>query len=328
MIVNYNGGESLLKCLDALQRQTVKHDVIVVDNASSDGSARLAFEAFPASRIIPLRHNTGFARGFNIGATRVAAECHTVVALNPDTMPAPDFLERLLAPLDADSSVASVAGTLTFASAPDRIASAGIDVHRNGVAIDALLGTTLDPEASPAEVFGASGGAAAYRLSAFREVGGFCEPFFMYLEDVDLAWRLRLSGWKAVRAPGALATHEYSGAAGEGSAFKRRLLARNRIWTLARCLPAPVWKRDRRSIVLFDLLAIFHGLATMDVPTLRGRAEGVMALPVRSREGTCIRRMAAVPWEEIDRWIKPAISPRELLRLRSQTGKLARRGSS
>lgn len=322
VIVNYNSGIALTACLEALQQQTVRHDVVVIDNASVDDSARSAYDKFPMTRIIPLRHNTGFARGFNVGVERVPPTCSTVVALNPDTLPEPVFLERLVAPLD-DPTIASVAGTLTFSSAPNRIASAGINVHRNGVAIDSRVGlpTELLPEPHP--VFGASGGAAAYRLSAFRDVGGFCEPFFMYLEDVDLAWRLRLHGWKAVWESGARATHDYSSSAGEGSPFKRRLLARNRIWTLARCLPQPIWKRDRRSILTFDLLAVAHGVARRDSAALSGRAQAVATLPLRLPEGTGIQRSASSEWDAIEPLIQPAINPRELLLLRRLTERLA-----
>src|SRR5206468_12688963 len=121
------------------------------------------------------------------------------------------------------------------------------------------LGERVTQAGEPLPVFGASGGAAAYRLDVFREIGGFCEPFFLYLEDVDFAWRLRLHGWEAVWAPAARATHVYSASAGEGSPLKRRLQARNRIWTLARCLPSEMWVRDWRAILAFDVGAVGYG---------------------------------------------------------------------
>ena len=324
VIVSYNSGDALLRCLGALERQTTRPDIIVVDNASADGSPEQIAGQYPEVRLIPLRRNSGFARAFNIGVSRINADDGVVIALNPDTLPEPDFVERLAEPLIGNADIGSVAGTLTFSSAPATIASAGIVVHRNGVAIDAHLGDKLNAGRFPTSepVFGPSGGAAAYRLRMFRELGGFCEPFFLYLEDVDLAWRMRLAGYESVWAPGALARHDYSASAGEGSAFKRRLIARNRIWTLARCLPSEIWRRDRSAILAFDALAAAYGAATLD-PALWGRLEALAALPLRRQGGTIIGRSALVEWEAIDRWLQPPITPRRLQELRRLTGKLA-----
>lgn len=324
IIVNYNSGDALPAVLRALNRQTLTPDIIVVDNASCDDSTRRGHAVSPTTRFYPLRHNTGFARAFNYGVGKITGGAETVIAVNPDTHPRPTFIEAITTALAEDRSIASVAGTLTFSTAPEIIASAGIAVHRNGVAIDARLGTSYQEGAAPAPVFGASGGAAAYRLSAFRKAGGFCEPFFMYLEDVDLAWRLRLAGWDARWCPEAVATHDYSGASGEGSAFKRRLLARNRIWTLARCLPAECWQRDRRNILTFDVAAALVALPRRDLASLRGRAEGIAGLPRRLHEGAAMRAQSSVDWSQIDAYIQPAMKPAELLRLRALTGRLAK----
>lgn len=324
IIVNYNGGGALLRCLAALDAQTIPIDTIVVDNASTDDSLRLVHEGHRRVRCLPMRRNSGFARAFNIGVSRIDAADDVVIALNPDTSPEPDFVERIVAPLIAQPELGAVAGTLTFSIAPETIASAGIVVHRNGVAIDARLGDRLKEPHDDAwtPVFGPSGGAAAYRLRMFRQLGGFCEPFFLYLEDVDFAWRMRLAGYASVWAPGARAQHDYSASAGEGSTLKRRLIARNRIWTLARCLPPEIWRRDRASILAFDLLAATYGLATLD-PALRGRLDALASLPLRLREGTIIRSRASSSWDEVDRWLLPPISPQRLRTLRRLTGKLA-----
>jgi GT2 family glycosyltransferase len=324
VIVNYNAGSALLRCLAALRRQTLPHVVLVVDNASRDGSIRAAFDAFPTVRMLPLRHNVGFGRAVNLAARRIGSD-QVMVTLNPDTIPDEDFLAQLVARLTADPELAAAAGTLVFTRTPDIIASAGVRVHRNGVALDHRLGERLDRIAPPEPVFGASGGAAAYRVSAFRDAGGFAEPFFLYLEDVDLSWRLRLRGWSAVSVPAAVARHDYSAASGEGSPLKRRLLARNRIWTLARCLPRTLWLRDRRQILAFDVVAMAYGLSRFDRAATRGRIEGIAALPARLHERRSIQAATVVAPEDIGSWIHPAIAPRELLRLRSLTGRLAAR---
>jgi GT2 family glycosyltransferase len=325
VIVNFNGGRSILECLGNLTSEVEQRAVVVVDNASTDGSLRQIHAAFPRVNILPLRRNVGFGRAVNIAAARVQHD-GALVTLNPDTKPSDLFVEALVEPLAKHSRLGSTSGTLVFSSDPMTIASAGIRVHRNGVAIDDGVGTRLDtPSHGFRPVFGASGGAAAFRLEAFREAGGFCEPFFLYLEDVDLAWRLRLLGWECVNVRDATAAHDYSSSSGEGSAFKRRFLARNRIWTLARCLPREIWIRDRAAIVAFDLLAAGFGTVTLDTALLRGRAEATARLPWRFRERRWIQAHARVDASSLDSWIQPAIAPRELKRLRNLTNSLARR---
>jgi GT2 family glycosyltransferase len=322
VIVNFNGGEHLLRCLSALGCQSMPHRTLIVDNASTDGSARRAFDAFPHVSIVPLRRNVGFARAVNLAASRIDDPTGIMVTLNPDTVPATDFLEQLIRPLRDNLAIAATAGTLVFASSPAVVASAGISVHRNGVALDARLGETVVP-GDPYPVFGASGGAAAFRLTTFRSIGGFCPSFFLYLEDVDLAWRLRLAGHEVLAVPTAIAAHAYSASSVEGSPLKRRLLARNRIWTLARCLPSEVWNRDRRHIVAFDMAALGFGLIRRDVAALRGRAEGIAGMPVRLRERALIQTSATAQHEDIARWIEEPLSGARLLRLRRLTGELA-----
>jgi GT2 family glycosyltransferase len=321
VLVNYNGGDYVLNCLAKLAGQTLAHHTLVIDNASKDNSLRAAVDAFPSVEALPLRSNTGFARAVNIAASR----CRTpyLVLLNQDTEPAQDFLEALTQPLRDQPAIASVAGTLVFASRPDVVASAGIDVYQNGVALDSRLGRPIPPDTGLKPVFGASGGAMALRSEVFRAVGGFPEPFFMYLEDVDLAWRLRLGGWESVWAPAAVASHAYSAAAGEGSRFKRHLLARNRIWTLVRCLPDEWWRRWGRRIAGFDLAAAGYGLVSRDWPMSYGRLEAAARLAPRLCERRIIQRGRTVPLDELEHWLLPPISGKRLKELRETTARFA-----
>ncbi|MEZ4523383.1 MAG: glycosyltransferase family 2 protein [Thermomicrobiales bacterium] len=321
-IVNYNGAGYLERLLSSLARQTVPHQVIVVDNASVDGSARSAHENFPGYSYLPLRRNTGFAHAANLAAAQSTDDL--IVYVNPDTEPRPDFLEQISGPFRKHDRLAAVAGTLVFESQPEKIASAGISLHRNGVALDHRLGEAAPALYQPAPVFGASGGAAAYRRDVFLEAGGFPDAFFMYLEDVDLAFRLQLAGWDAVWQPAAVATHAYSASAVEGSSFKRRLIARNRIWTLARCLPRELMRRDGLSIAAYDAMAFGYGVI-FDRPSAAGRASALARLAPR----LCERRQIAPDSGDIariERWLQPAISPLELRAKRDLTARLASSG--
>jgi GT2 family glycosyltransferase len=307
--------------LASLAQQTTPHQTIIVDNASTDDSARAAHSAYPQHSYLPLRRNTGFAHAANLIAEKATTDI--IVFVNPDMTLAPDFVEKIVAPFDGTARLGAVAGTLVFDSAPSIIASAGIEIHRNGVAIDRLLGQPnsaqiLEP------IFGASGGAAAYRRTAFLDVGGFPDHFFMYLEDVDLALRLQLRGWDAVWQPHAVARHAYSASAVEGSPFKRKLIARNRIWTLARCFPASLLPASAPSMALYDLMALSYGIIR-DRPAAIGRVEAFARLLPR----WCERREIAPDEGEVQRiaaWLKPAISPFTLRKLRQITARFASSG--
>ena len=320
-IVNYNGGSHLIRLLDSLSRQTAECTTLVIDNASTDGSLRAAYERHRQFTYVPLRSNTGFAHAANLIVQRSGSEI--VVLINPDTVLERGFIEAITTPLQEKPNLAAVAGTLTFASHPETIASAGIAIHRNGVAIDRLIGKPIST-GSPAPVFGASGGAAAYRRSAFLRVGGFPAHFFMYLEDVDLAFRLQLAGWDALWQPEAVATHAYSASAGEGSPFKRRLIARNRIWTLARCFPNALLPGSGLQIAAYDAAAVARGIA-VDRHSLLGRAEGLAMIVPR----LCERRAIDPDGGDVDRlraWMSPSISPAALRRRRRITAQFASNG--
>jgi GT2 family glycosyltransferase len=319
--VHHNGRERLAGCLAALSGQSLPHETIVVDSASTDGSLAPLVKQFPAVRFIPLGRNVGFARGANIGAQAAGERADIIVTLNPDTVPDREFLVRITEPFD-DRTVASAAGRLLFASAPDTIASEGIRVFRNGVALDAGLGEPVAASAAR-EIFGPSGGAAAYRLDAFREAGGFCDAFFLYLEDVDLAWRLRLLGWRSICVPTATATHAYSASSIEGSPFKRRHLSRNRLWTIARCLPSELWRRDRWEIARFDAAALAWAAVHGDTALQAGRIEALARIAPRLCERREIQRAVSVDAGSLSRWVEPSPHRSELLRLRRLTASLA-----
>ena len=197
VIPTFNGRRMLVEALEGLERQTTAHDVIVVDNGSTDGTVDLLAERFPHVRVVELPENVGFGRAVNRGVA--AAETDVVVLINNDVVCEPEFLERLLEPL-GDDSVAMVAGVLLQHDRPHLVDSAGIELDTTLRSWDALWNRPVSELAGAAEPVGPCGGAAAFRTRAFRDVGGFDETFFAYWEDVDLALRLRLAGHRCVRA--------------------------------------------------------------------------------------------------------------------------------
>ena len=224
IVPTYQGRDHLEQLLPSLHEQTLPHEVIVVDNGSTDGTHALLQERWPQVRVISFPDNRGFGKAVNAGVA--AATSQTVVLLNNDTICTPTFLERLVAALDPRSGVVMASPILVRRGAEDRIDTAGIVVDRTlhgfnhlyGEPVEVLRGAVFDPLAP-------CGGAAAFHRSALLEVGGFDPAFFAYLEDVDLGVRCVARGWKCRLAPTAVGIHAHSGTLGEGSSAKNRLTA-------------------------------------------------------------------------------------------------------
>lgn len=228
IILNLNGERYLERCLSTVLSQTYPNfEVILVDNGSTDDSVVLVRQRFPAVRIIENDENLGFARGNNVGIR--ATNSPYVATLNNDTWVEPDWLEALVEVMGSDPCIGICASKMLFAHRPDMINSAGVCVDLAGIAWD-RLGGSPDPgeDGEPEEVFAGCAGAALYRRVMLDDIGLFDEDYFIYLEDVDLAWRARLMGWRCMYVPRSRVYHVYSATAQEGSAFKSFLLGRNK----------------------------------------------------------------------------------------------------
>jgi N-acetylglucosaminyl-diphospho-decaprenol L-rhamnosyltransferase len=224
IVPTYQGRHHLEQLLPSLLDQTLAHEVIVVDNASSDGTREFLEQQWPRVDLIAFPENRGFGKAANAGVT--ASRSQTVVLLNNDIVCTPTFLERLVAALDPPQGFVMAAPVLVRRDDEDRIDTAGIVADRTlhgfnhlyGEPVEILTGDLFAPLAP-------CGGAAAFDRAAFLEIGGFDPAFFAYLEDVDLALRCVARGWKCRLASTAVAIHAHSGTLGEGSPAKNRLTA-------------------------------------------------------------------------------------------------------
>src|SRR5262245_9071230 len=314
IIVNWNGLRYLPGCLDALLPQLPSGaEVLLVDNGSTDGSAALARQRYPAVRVVALPENQGFAGGVNAGLR--AARGELMLLLNNDAFAETGFVAALLGALDRCPEAGAVSAVLTFAHQPELVASAGIRVRRDGLALDLWAGRPVaELPAEPQPIMGPSGGAALHRRALFEDVG-LTEPGdFNYLEDADLAWRALLRGWRSVVAPGARARHVYSATAGQGSPFKQRLLGRNRVRTIVRCVPGPLLRGCLPAILGYDLLAAGYGLAARRPAMVAGRLAALRELPELLHQRRAIQARRRAPIAEIARWMEPAGAPWSALR--------------
>jgi N-acetylglucosaminyl-diphospho-decaprenol L-rhamnosyltransferase len=224
VVPTYQGLHHLESFLPSLAAQTLPHEAIVVDNASTDGTGDFLRERWPQVRVISFAENRGFGKAANAGVE--AASAKTVVLLNNDIVCTPTFLERLVAALDPGQGVVMAAPVLVRRGDERRIDTAGIVVDRTLHGFNHLYGEPVEVlEKGVFDPLAPCGGAAAFDRTAFLEVGGFDPAFFAYLEDVDLAVRCSARGWKCRLAPTAVAVHAHSGTLGEGSPAKNRLTA-------------------------------------------------------------------------------------------------------
>ena len=286
VVVNYNGRDLTVACLDCLARQTYEPiEIVVVDNGSRDGSADFLADRYPAARLVRLEDNRGFAAGCNVGIA--VAQGEFIATLNNDAYAEPRWIEAMVTAIQTDPAIGSVASKLLFAHQPSVVNSAGVCLDRLAIAWDRDGGALDDSDLREPEVFGASAGAALYRRALFEDVGPFDADFFMYLEDVDLAWRARLAGWRCVVCPGARVYHVHSASAGDVSPFKRYHLGRNKVWLIAKNYPAPALWAYLPLIVGYDLAAILSSIflrrgqrlsPSAELARLRGRLDGLVGL--------------------------------------------------
>jgi len=237
VVVTWQGAALLSDCLDSLAKQTCPHRLLVIDNASTDGTIELLRDRYPHAEVRTLPRNTGFAGGAQAGLA--AADTEYIALLNNDASADPAWLAALVDALDADPDLAAVTGRMLLADTPELINNAGVGIRADGYGYDVGLGQPDGPAyAFRREVFGFSGGAAALRTEAARRVGGFATPFFLYYEDTDLAWRLRLAGRRVAYEPAAVVVHQHSATADQSSPAFAFHNERNRLLMLTRCAPA------------------------------------------------------------------------------------------
>jgi len=305
IIVTYNGRELLESCLRALfAGERAPDEVIVVDNASRDGTCSWLAQTYPRIRVDRCTANLGFAAANN-RAFRVSAG-EFILTLNNDTQLHADALHSLVSVLcDADPTVGAVMPMMVFDEAPDVIACAGLETFANGVVRDARVGQSL-VAGEPYPVFGPSAGAALYRRAAIEDVGFFDPAFFMYLEDADLAWRLRLRRWETLAVPSAVVRHKVSATAGYGSPRKAYYLARNRWWCLLKNMPAPLLRQHTGDLARYDAAAIAYATLAGDRASLIGRRDASKDLPTILRARAVIAARATLSVDELGSWLLPA----------------------
>jgi len=301
VVVNYNGRHLLEDCFRSLEQQTYRnYEIILVDNGSNDDSISFMKENFPDVRIVQLSANTGFAGGTNTGI--LISNGDYILTLNNDTIADADLLEKIVRPMQSDARVGMCGAKMVLPGG--RINSTGICISRSGAAWDRGMGEQDHGQYDMAEeIFCPSAGAALYRRSMLDEIGLFDEDFFLFMEDVDLAFRAQYAGWKCMYVPTARVVHIHGGTAGAGSDIAVYYGNRNIIWNITKNFP--LWT------LLFSnpwILGRFFGVIPYYFVRgkhrviIKAKIDAIKGLRIMTEKRKTIKKV--VSDDEINRWIR------------------------
>jgi GT2 family glycosyltransferase len=302
IVVTYDSAAAVARCMPRVVEQLAPGDeLIVVDNASRDGTLDAVRTAAPGARVLAQTDNLGFAAGANAGAA--AAGGDLLLFLNPDAEPAPGFVEAIRRPAQDDRGWAAWMGLVTM-DGGTRINTSGGVVHFTGIA---WSGEAQRPVAAappgPAEVPFLSGTCLAMPRSAWERLGGFPAAFFMYCEDVDVSLRTRLAGGRLGVEPAARVDHDYDFAKG---AAKWRRLERNRWAVLLRDYPGSLLAALAPALLATEIALLGIAAAGGWLPAkLLAGVDTLRGLPRLRRERRAVQATRTIGAAEFASWLTP-----------------------
>ena len=236
IIVNYNGGEPVLKCIHSLMEQSLTPDhIVVVDNQSTDGSPHKLRTMYPGLTIIENGYNAGWGVGCNVGIKSIDSEY--VALINNDAYLDTRCLEEMVKAIQMRPNYGSCASKIFLWDDPKTIEVAGVMIYKDGSSIGRGRLQSSDKYSDFQEVFCASDCCSLYRRRALLEIGLYDPDFFMYCDDTDIGWRLQLTGWKCIYNPQAIAFHAHSRSSGSYTDFKAYHVERNRLFLCLKYFP-------------------------------------------------------------------------------------------
>ncbi|KKP35518.1 hypothetical protein A2483_04740 [Candidatus Peregrinibacteria bacterium RIFOXYC2_FULL_33_13] len=235
IVINFNGEKYLKNCLKSLSEQTYKHkEIFFIDNNSNDDSIKFVRENFPHIMIFGNKENRGYAAAANQGIK--ASSARYIMIINPDVILNKDYLEKAVKKMEIDHRIAAISGKIFYYDflknkKTEIIDSVGLHCFRNRRVIDKGQGEKDKVRYDVSkEVFGVSGACPLYRIYSLKDIALndeiFDEDFFMYKEDVDLSWRLKLRGWKSYYLADSIAYHSRGTGALDG--FDHLSILKNR----------------------------------------------------------------------------------------------------
>ncbi|PJF34535.1 MAG: glycosyltransferase family 2 protein [Candidatus Thermofonsia Clade 1 bacterium] len=310
IIPNWNGAIHLPTCLMALRAQThAPLEVIVVDNASTDGSQALIRAEFPEVRLIELTANRGFTGACNAGLQ--AANGAFLALLNNDTEADPHWAAEVLACFARHPEAGIVASKMLLFDQRDVFHTAGDLYTLDGRAVNRGVWQRDRGQFEREEyVFSACGGSAAYRRAMLEQIGLLDDDFFFSMEDVDLAWRAQLADWRCVYTPKAVVYHKLSATGGGVTASFYD--GRNALWVIAKNYPKSLWRKHWRRVLAaqwqtaWQALRAWRGAAAR--AKLRGMAAGLVGLPRMLKKRRLIQARRRISDSALEAMLTDAIA--------------------
>ncbi len=281
IIPNWNGVKFLPTCLDALARQTHPAvEVIVVDNASQDGSQELIRNTYPNVRLIEFSENRGFTGACNAGIGAASGEF--VALLNNDTEVENGWAAAVLDAFARHPEAGIVASKMLLFDKRDHIHTAGDYFTKDGRAGNRGVWGRDEGQYDHEEyVFSACGGSSAYRKTMLDQIGILDDDFFYSLEDIDLAWRAQLTGWRCLYTPSAIVYHHLSATGGGVTASYYD--GRNLIFTLVKNYPRELWGKYGLLVLRSQVKLAWEALRAWRGQAARARLRGMWAGVWQSR---------------------------------------------
>jgi GT2 family glycosyltransferase len=280
IVVNWNGKHFLEDCLGALRRQTFRDfETILVDNGSEDGSVEYVRRHFPEVRLIALSENRGFT-GANIAGWE-QARGNLIVLLNNDTEAHPHWLEQIHRASLEFPKAGSFASKMLLFDDRERVDNCGFAMTSAGSTIDLGRGQRDGPEwASAAKVFGACGGAAAYRRTMLEDIRFLDGDFFMIFEDVDLSFRSQLRGWECVFVPSGVVYHHLGATRSRDRSQNVFFSQRNIEFVYLKNMPIGLMLRSLPQRLLYELgAAIYFFRLGVGLAFLKAKWDVLIHLP-------------------------------------------------
>lgn len=266
VILNWNGGQMLLKYLPSVISHSYGATIFVADNASTDDSLLILEKEFPSVKVIILNKNFGFAEGYNNALKEISSEYYLL--LNSDVEVTSGWLRPLQIFMETHPDVAACQPKVRSILNPDMFEYSGacggyIDRYGYPYCRGRIFSTIEHDDGQydePAEIHWASGAALMIRSSDYWNAGGFDSRFFAHNEEIDLCWRLRLMGRKIYCIPNSVVYHLGGGTLPKGNSMKIFLNFRNNLTMLFKCLPDRDLKHVLNVRKILDYLAAFQSI--------------------------------------------------------------------
>lgn len=310
VIVNWNSGDLLAKCLKELDQQTlVPKKTIVVDNASADGSGGVVYQ-FQNIQLLQSISNLGFAGGNNLALKEV--DTNYVALLNPDAFPDPTWLEKLVEAAEKNPDVAAFGSRQMTHSSDGVIDGLGDVYHFSGLVWRNGHGRQMvTSDVCNKEIFSPCAGAALYRTEALKRVGGFDEDFFCYVEDVDLGFRLRLAGYRSMLVADAVVEHVGSATTGgKHSDFTVYHGHRNLVWTYIKNMPGWMFWAFLPLHLLMNVVAVVRfTLSGQAGVIIKAKKDALLGVPEMWKKRRQLQRQRKISisqlWNMMDKRLWP-----------------------